>query len=480
MHHKNRFSWIIILVPIIILIGGCAVKDFQLKPTRAKLGYHSAIHDELISLPVPKEQIVVAVYKFRDQSGQYKSSSAGMTWSTAVSQGITSIILKSLEDSGWFITLEREGLSNLLNERRIIRQTREQYQSNDGSAMPPLPPLLYAGVTLEGGIISYETNTVTGGFGAKYFGLGGSTQFRRDEVTVYIRAISTKNGRILKTVYTTKSILSRMVDVGLYRYVRVKRLLEVESGFSTNEPINMCVTEAIDKAVYSLIVEGILENLWELKNPQDIKSPLIQQYLDEKRENEKYVQFDKEGNIIQEEDLFTASNIVKNRTGIGFNLATTYYVGDYPNPRFKLAGDFKIRRGVTSWLSFNLGLGFGQIADKKNFKTIFTDVNFTTMIIPFTNVRLSPYIFFGAGGLKIWVNDDEGDNVSIDNSRYQGWKPNIVSGFGWEYFVNRKWGVNFQINNHFTFNDELDGMIHGKRDDVIWGGKLGLIYYFGF
>ena len=38
---------------------------------------------------------------------------------TAVTQGASSMILKALEESKWFIPLEREGLSNLLNERKI-------------------------------------------------------------------------------------------------------------------------------------------------------------------------------------------------------------------------------------------------------------------------------------------------------------------------------------------------------------------------
>jgi curli production assembly/transport component CsgG len=47
---------------------------------------------------------------------------------------------------------------------------------------------------LEGGIISYDTNIITGGIGARYFGLGGSAKYRLDRITVYLRAVSTSNG----------------------------------------------------------------------------------------------------------------------------------------------------------------------------------------------------------------------------------------------------------------------------------------------
>ncbi|MHC0443688.1 CsgG/HfaB family protein, partial [Flavobacterium sp. 3-210] len=73
---------------------------------------------------------------------------------------------------------------------------------------PQLTPLLYAGVLLEGGIVSYDSNIITGGFGARYFGAGASVKYRQDRVTIYLRMISTSNGKILKSVYISKTILS--------------------------------------------------------------------------------------------------------------------------------------------------------------------------------------------------------------------------------------------------------------------------------
>jgi curli production assembly/transport component CsgG len=49
----------------------------------------------LKDLPKPKEPIVVGLYKFRDQTGQYKASENGSNFSTAVTQGATSILIKS-------------------------------------------------------------------------------------------------------------------------------------------------------------------------------------------------------------------------------------------------------------------------------------------------------------------------------------------------------------------------------------------------
>lgn len=274
----------------IISLTGCAGIPREASTSPATLRYTTPVYKDLVSLPPPKGKIIVAVYNFRDQTGQYKPLPNVTSFSTAVTQGATSMMIQALNDSGWFIPVEREGFSNLLNERKIIRAAIGDKEK------PSLPPLMYARILLEGGIIAYETNLVTGGFGARYFGLGGSTEYRIDQVTLYLRAVDAETGRILKSVSTTKSILSVGVGFGLYRFVRFKRLLEVETGLTTNEPPQMCVLEAIEKAVLSLIIEGILDNIWALKDPDDIKSPVIQNYLKEKKE--RMVQFDKEGNLV--------------------------------------------------------------------------------------------------------------------------------------------------------------------------------------
>ena len=112
-----------------------------------------------------------------------------------------------------------------MNERKIIR-TRDEYSKTKNKKEAKLPALLYAGVLLEGGVISYDTNILTGGLGARYFGVGGSTQYRQDRISVYLRAVSTSNGKILKTVYVSKTILSQAISVNLFKYVSFQRLLE--------------------------------------------------------------------------------------------------------------------------------------------------------------------------------------------------------------------------------------------------------------
>lgn len=268
------------LIMFVIFLAGCTAVGPQIFSMRATSGpeYISSIHKDLISLPKPEKPIPVAIYKFRDQTGQYKAPTNATNFSTAVTQGATSIVIKAIEDSGWFIPVEREGLANLLQERKIILQMRDLYLTDqEKNKIEGLPPLLYAGILLEGGIIGYDTDIASGGLGAKYFGAGGSTQYRVDRVTIYLRAVSVKNGAVLKTVQTTKTVLSQQVSIGIFRFVRLNRLLEVETGVAFNEPVEMATQEAIEKAVYDLILEGTKAGIWKPKDEKEFQK-LLSQY----------------------------------------------------------------------------------------------------------------------------------------------------------------------------------------------------------
>lgn len=107
------------------LLQGCSTL-FNLPSNNEKstMGEVTSYTKELENLPPPKEKIMVGVYKFRDQTRQYKPSENGSNWSTAVPQGTTTILIKALEDSKWFVPIERKNIANLLNERQIIRSTR--------------------------------------------------------------------------------------------------------------------------------------------------------------------------------------------------------------------------------------------------------------------------------------------------------------------------------------------------------------------
>jgi curli production assembly/transport component CsgG len=224
----------------------------------------------LNDLPAPEHPIAVAVYGFSDQTGQFKNITAGQTLSRAISQGGSSMLVRSLQEAGersWFTIVEREQLKDLLNERQIIRDMRNQYLGEKNVNPQALPALLFAGVLLEGGVVGYDTNTVTGGVGATLLGIGGDAKYQQDTVTVYLRAVSVKTGEVLTSVTASKTITSYAVDANVFRYIGSTSLLETENGFTTNEPALLALQQAIDKATYGLIMEGVDLKLWNFADP---------------------------------------------------------------------------------------------------------------------------------------------------------------------------------------------------------------------
>jgi curli production assembly/transport component CsgG len=238
---------------------------------------------KLRGLPPPQAPIAVAVYGYGDQTGQFKPLAQGamvQTLSRAVTQGATSILLKALQDAGngrWFTVIERERLDNLLKERRIIADMRTRYLGEQTVNPEALPPLLFAGVLIDGGIIGYDSNTKTGGAGANYFGIGGDASYSEDTVTVYLRGTSVKNGQVLLSTVATKKILSYGLDANAYKFVTFNRLLQAEIGFTRNEPGSLAVEQAIEQAVLQFIVEGSARGLWAFKD-RGFQSRIVEEY----------------------------------------------------------------------------------------------------------------------------------------------------------------------------------------------------------
>ncbi|RZI99461.1 MAG: curlin [Brevundimonas sp.] len=225
----------------------------------------------LQSLGAPEAPIAVAVYGFTDQTGQFRPSETGQTLSRAVSQGGSSMLMRALQDAGrrsWFQVIEREQLNHLLNERQIIKDMRERYLGETVGTAPAIPPLLFAGVLLEGGVVGYDSNTLTGGVGAGLLGISASQQYRQDTVTVYLRAVSVATGEVLTTVTASKTIASQALGANAFRYIAFKQLLEAEAGITTNEPDQLALQQAIEKAVYALVVEGADLGFWTFKDAE--------------------------------------------------------------------------------------------------------------------------------------------------------------------------------------------------------------------
>ena len=273
MHKVRKLSRKSALLAVLSLgLAGCAqVAKEQLSPgfLPPVVNPITEINQTLRDLPPPKQKVPVAVYSYGDQTGQFKPSETTQTLSKAVTQGATSILIKALQDVGegsWFTVVEREQIGNLLKERKIITQMRMTYLGEKGVNPKALPPLLFAAIIFEGGIIGYDSNLQTGGVGARLLGIGGDVKYRLDTITVYLRAVSTKTGQVLGSVTTHKTIASVGLQGGVFKFIAVDKILEAEAGFTKNEPDQLAVQQAIEKAVYSMVIEGAENDIWSFSD----------------------------------------------------------------------------------------------------------------------------------------------------------------------------------------------------------------------
>ena len=256
---------IAIAILAVVALSGCASVVNIPPPEAPQLVENLNTEFHTISAP-STGKLVAAVYGFTDKTGQRKPSDKMANISTAVTQGAEVWLIKALQEVGqgeWFQVVERVGLDNLTKERQIIRQARQSVGDER-----QLKPMMFAGVIIEGGIIGYDSNVLTGGAGARYLGIGPSTQYRKDVVTITMRMTSTQTGEVLLSVSTTKTIISTGSSMTFFRFFDMGTTsVEVEAGHTINEPVNYAVRVAIEQAVVELIKEGEEKKLWKFKTP---------------------------------------------------------------------------------------------------------------------------------------------------------------------------------------------------------------------
>ena len=249
-------NWKILMLPL--LLGGCMTTGEGVLSMKDDPVIVNTQVKELQSLPPPDRQAVVAVYDFPDLTGQRRDKDGIASISTAVTQGGTPLLISALKEAGggtWFRVVERNRVDDLAKERQIVRQTREEYL---GEGANKLEPMLFAGLIIQGGIIGYDTNIQTGGAGARYLGIGGTTVYRKDQVVVSLRAVNTNTGEVILNVQVSKTILSVGRDLSLFKFVDVgTKLVEAEAGMTENEANTIAVKMAIEEAVLQLIKQGV-------------------------------------------------------------------------------------------------------------------------------------------------------------------------------------------------------------------------------
>ena len=268
------FRTIAILLLTFILVGCAGKPDFDVRKQTPSI-------EQLKTIAKPLDgPVVIAVYDFVDMTGQKKPGGNFASMSTAVTQGSYQILIKALQDTGdgkWFRVVERSTLPSLLQERKLIRSTRQQVDKENAQ---PLPPLLFAGAYITGGVVGYDSDTKSGGIGARILGIQANKQYRQDIVTIILRVVNVQSGEVVASVTVEKTIFSTGTGSDIFKYFDADTmLLETEIGVARNEPVTFALRKAIEKGVIEIILEGVDKGLWQLSQEDVIVVPDIVDYI---------------------------------------------------------------------------------------------------------------------------------------------------------------------------------------------------------
>ena len=251
---------ILSIILLTLLLVGCAGSN----KVNFDIRTQTVAYTDLTEIKAPNgDPIIIAVYDFVDMTGQKKPGGNFASMSTAVTQGSYQLLIKALQDAGdgkWFRVVKRASLPSLLQERKLIRSTRQQV---NGEGAEPLPPLLFAGAYITGGIVGYDSDIKSGGLGARVLGIQANKQYRQDIVTIILRLINVQTGEVVIVTTIEKTIVSTAFGSDVFKYFDTDTMLvEIEAGYARNEPVTFAIRKAIEKGVVDLIHKGITKDLW--------------------------------------------------------------------------------------------------------------------------------------------------------------------------------------------------------------------------
>ena len=308
------------------LLVGCATHKASFDVKTQAVAYK-----DLSSVKAPEgDPVIIAVYDFLDMTGQKKPGGNFASMSSAVTQGSYQLLIKALQDAGdgkWFRVVERSSLASLLQERKLIRTTR---QLASGENAEPLPALLFAGAYITGGIVGYDSDIKSGGIGARILGIQANRQYREDVVTIILRLVNVQTGEVVITTTVEKTIVSTSTGSDVFKYFDADTMLvEIEAGYAKNEPVTFAVRKAIEKGVVDLIHLGAQKELWKFRvevpqikdyieigndvhNGIEIKETLEQKINENKKETKVLTESEKE--LVKEADNKDWENVDKENT----------------------------------------------------------------------------------------------------------------------------------------------------------------------
>ncbi|WP_229724581.1 Curli production assembly/transport component CsgG [Winogradskyella forsetii] len=139
--------------------------------------------------------------------------------------------------------------------------------------------------------------------------------------------------------------------------------------------------------------------------------------------------------------------------------------GDYPETEFDLYFKMGYKHHITSHLNINFSYHKYNVVVKDIYNEGFMsfDLNLEFLFSPYT--KFSPFLYAGSGY-----------NAS---NYFENTATKAQGGAGFEFIFTEGVGVKLFGEYNYMFTDELDGLVDGDSDDILFRAGLGLNFYFG-
>ena len=409
-------------------------------------------------LPTAYQKVVAVVYPFRvstDQQSQPKNALQAMA-----AAAYTEVLFGTLQTSGWFVPTEYDNPGNLLNRPGNTPLGSVAVAGNEQMLTSKEPTII-----LEAGLFSHQVNIVSDKGGNQYFANSASSQYRQDRATVFLRALSAQSGKILKTIYWSRTVLSQPVNSNTSRYVLVNRPYAPLTGTTATAPDQLAVAEAIRQAVRGLIIEGILDGLWAASDASGTQTRnAITVYEAEKM------------NLGQADAPDTRPRSIRPQVAPTYISLCAYggllrYHGDYVGWDVKSAYGLSAEIYCTPRIGIQLNAATGTLSSRKAFSTNLTSVeaNLIIRVLPYD--RLTPLLCGGIG----MVSRSDANPLALRGPKYLQYQ----GALGLQYALNRSVGFRTMLSYNQPATDMLDGKPIGSYDDFYVRTTLGFIIQFG-
>lgn len=153
-----------------------------------------------------------------------------------------------------------DNLSALRRKRLSEIEPERPFSANEGSA--PMPELRTADYIITGAIVAYESNTLSGGRGVRFWNTGLVSETRKDTITVNLRLVNTATGVLESNKTTTQVVVSRRRQGDFMNYVSLNKVLEFETGHAFNEPKTFALDAAFQLALAGIVADMQSKGKW--------------------------------------------------------------------------------------------------------------------------------------------------------------------------------------------------------------------------